>query len=106
MYPANTTYHRASSVSEAVQLLAGNEGAKALAGGHSLIPAMKLRMAAPAALVDIGHIAALRGIAASGDGLTIGALTTFRGDSVERPGEAARAASGGGHRRGGRPGGA
>ena len=77
MYPANTTYHRASSVSEAVQLLAGNEGAKALAGGHSLIPAMKLRMAAPAALVDIGHIAALRGIAASGDGLTIGALTTF-----------------------------
>ena len=77
MYPANTTYHRASSVSEAVQLLAGNEGAKALAGGHSLIPAMKLRMAAPAALVDIGHIEVLRGIAASGDGLTIGALTTF-----------------------------
>ena len=77
MYPAKTTYHRAGSVSEAVQLLAGNEGAKVLAGGHSLIPMMKLRLAAPAALVDIGHIAALKGITASGDGLTIGALTTF-----------------------------
>ena len=39
MYAAQTTYHRASSVSEAVQLLSGNEGAKVLAGGHSLIPA-------------------------------------------------------------------
>ncbi len=77
MYPANTTYHRAGSVSEAVQLLAANEGAKVLAGGHSLIPMMKLRLAAPAALVDIGHIAALRGITGGGDGLTIGALTTF-----------------------------
>ena len=43
MYPANTTYHRAGSVSEAVQLLAANEGAKVLAGGHSLIPMMKPR---------------------------------------------------------------
>ena len=77
MYPANTTYHRASSVSEAVQLLAANEGAKALAGGHSLIPMMKLRLATPAALVDIGRIEALKGIAVSGGGLSIGALTTF-----------------------------
>ena len=44
MYPAQTNYHRAGSVAEAVQLLAGNEGAKVLAGGHSLIPAMKLRL--------------------------------------------------------------
>ena len=58
-------------------MLAGNQGAKVLAGGHSLIPAMKLRLATPAALVDIGHIAALKGITASGDGLSIGALTTF-----------------------------
>ncbi len=76
MYPAQTTYHRAGSVSEAVQLLSANEGAKVLAGGHSLIPMMKLRLAAPAALVDIGHIATLKGISASGDGLSIGALTT------------------------------
>ncbi len=77
MYPANTTYHRAASVSEAVQLLAANEGAKVLAGGHSLIPMMKLRLAAPAALVDIGHIATLKGVTVVGDALSIGALTTF-----------------------------
>jgi carbon-monoxide dehydrogenase medium subunit len=77
MYPANTTYHRAGSVAEAVQLLAGNEGAKVLAGGHSLIPAMKLRLAMPSALVDIGHIEALKGITANGGALSIGALTTF-----------------------------
>ena len=76
MFPAHTTYHRAGSVSEAVQLLSGNEGAKVLAGGHSLIPLMKLRLAAPAMLVDIGRIEALKGITANGGGLSIGALTT------------------------------
>ena len=76
MYPAQTTYHRANSVAEAVQALAGNEDAKLLAGGHSLIPLMKLRLAAPAVLVDIGNIAALKGVTAEGDGLSIGALTT------------------------------
>ena len=76
MYAAQTTYHRASSVSEAVQLLSGNEGAKVLAGGHSLIPLMKLRLASPAVLVDIGRIEALKGIAANDGGLSIGALTT------------------------------
>ncbi len=76
MYAAQTTYHRAGSVAEAVELLAANEGAKLLAGGHSLIPLMKLRLAAPAMLVDIGRIGELKGIAASDDGLTIGALTT------------------------------
>lgn len=77
MFPANTNYHRAGSVAEAVQLLAANEGAKVLAGGHSLIPAMKLRLAAPEALVDIGHIDALRGISLEGGSLVIGALTNF-----------------------------
>ena len=77
MYPANTTYHRAGSVAEAVQLLAANEGAKVLAGGHSLIPAMKLRLALPETLVDIGHIEALRGVSLEGGSLVIGALTTF-----------------------------
>ena len=76
MYAAQTTYHRASSVSEAVQLLSGNEGAKVLAGGHSLIPLMKLRLASPAALVDIGRIEALKGISVGDGGLSIGALTT------------------------------
>ena len=76
MFPEHTTYHRASSVSEAVQLLSGNEGAKVLAGGHSLIPLMKLRLAAPATLVDIGRIEALKGIAVNDGGLSIGALTT------------------------------
>ena len=51
--------------------------AKVLAGGHSLLPAMKLRLAAPAALVDIGRIDSLKGITVSG-GATIGAGTTYR----------------------------
>ena len=76
MYPAQTTYHRASSVSEAVQLLSANEGAKILAGGHSLIPLMKLRLAAPETLVDIGRIEALKGITGGNGSVSIGALTT------------------------------
>ncbi len=76
MYPTQTTYHRATSVSEAVQLLANNEGAKVLAGGHSLIPMMKLRLASPDVLVDIGRIEEMKGISADGAGLSIGALTT------------------------------
>ena len=76
MYPAQTTYHRASSVAEAVQILSDNEGAKILAGGHSLIPLMKLRLAAPEALVDIGRIEALKGISGGDGTVTIGALTT------------------------------
>ena len=76
MYAAETTYHRASSVAEAVALLSANEGAKVLAGGHSLIPLMKLRLASPAALIDIGRIDALRGVSAGSGGIVIGALTT------------------------------
>ncbi len=76
MFPAQITYHRAGSVAEAVQLLSDNEGAKLLAGGHSLLPLMKLRLAAPAVLVDIGRIEALKGISAGDGGITIGALTT------------------------------
>jgi carbon-monoxide dehydrogenase medium subunit len=76
MYSANFDYHRATSLTDAQRLLASNPGAKLLAGGHSLIPLMKLRLAAPSAVVDIGRIAELRGIAKSGDGIRIGALTT------------------------------
>lgn len=76
MRPANFDYHRPGTVEEAVQLLANNDGAKALAGGHSLLPAMNLRLSTPNAIVDIGQIGALRGISAANGVLTIGALTT------------------------------
>ncbi len=76
MYSANFDYHRARSLSDAQRLLAANPGAKLLAGGHSLIPLMKLRLAAPSAVVDIGRIPELRGIARGGDSIRIGALTT------------------------------
>jgi carbon-monoxide dehydrogenase medium subunit len=70
-------YYRAGSVDEAVQLLGQNPDAKLLAGGHSLLPAMKLRLAAPSALIDIGRVEGLRGISTNG-GVTIGALTTYQ----------------------------
>ena len=76
MYSANFDYHRAKSLSDAQRLLAANPGAKLLAGGHSLIPLMKLRLASPTALVDIGRIPELRGISRSGDTVRIGSLTT------------------------------
>ena len=76
MYPADFDYHRARSITEAQQMLAANPGAKLLAGGHSLIPLMKLRLAAPPAVIDIGRIPELRGITTSGSTVRIGALTT------------------------------
>lgn len=76
MYSANFDYHRARTLADAQRLLAANPGAKLLAGGHSLIPLMKLRLATPPAVVDIGRIAELRGIARSGDTVRIGSLTT------------------------------
>jgi carbon-monoxide dehydrogenase medium subunit len=76
MYPADFDYHRPRSIAEAQQMLAANPGAKLLAGGHSLIPLMKLRLASPPAVIDIGRIPELRGISTSGSTLRIGALTT------------------------------
>jgi aerobic carbon-monoxide dehydrogenase medium subunit len=76
MYAAQFEYHRASSLSDARRLLAAHPGAKLLAGGHSLIPLMKLRLAAPPAVIDIGRIPELRGITVSGGTIRIGALTT------------------------------
>ena len=80
MNPSPFTYHRAGSVGEAIDLLREHEdaGVKLIAGGHSLLPVMKLRLAEPAHLIDIGGIAGLAGISAGTDGLTIGALTTHR----------------------------
>jgi aerobic carbon-monoxide dehydrogenase medium subunit len=74
MRPAEFTYHRPESVDEAVALL--DEDSRPLAGGHSLIPLLKLRFAAPSALVDLGRIPGLDGISENGGELTIGALAT------------------------------
>ena len=65
-----------NSVAEAQKLLADHPGSKLLAGGHSLIPLLKLRLSAPPALIDIGRIKDLKGVSSSGDALRIGALTT------------------------------
>lgn len=75
MFAPKFDYHRAGSVAEALQLLASQPDAKLLAGGHSLIPILKLRLAAPSALIDIGRIDALRGIGNGGGTIHIGALT-------------------------------
>jgi carbon-monoxide dehydrogenase medium subunit len=76
VFPEQFAYHRASSVDQALQLLEENPDAKIIAGGHSLLPAMKLRLAVPSALIDIGRIADLKGISVNG-GVTIGAMTTY-----------------------------
>jgi carbon-monoxide dehydrogenase medium subunit len=76
MYSAPFEYYRANSAAEAVQLLKAHPGAKLLAGGHSLLPQMKLRVAQPPALVDISRIGDLAGVKLDGDHLTIGAGTT------------------------------
>ena len=69
-------YHRAQSVADAAKLLASKEDAKLLAGGHTLIPTMKLRLASPKALVDLSRVAELKGIDRKGNALVIGAMTT------------------------------
>nr|KJR73877.1 MAG: carbon monoxide dehydrogenase [Thermoproteus sp. AZ2] len=78
MIPPSFEYYRAVSVEDAVRALAEDPGAKALAGGQSLIPLLKLRALAPTRLVDIGRIKELKYIAAEGEALRIGALTTHR----------------------------
>ena len=77
MIPAGFEYHAPRSVADAVKLL-GSLGpdAKLLAGGHSLLPMMKLRFATPSALVDLGKIPDLKGISQSGSEIRIGAMTT------------------------------
>ncbi len=76
MYSAPFEYFRASTLAEAVELLQAHPGAKLLAGGHSLLPQMKLRVSQPGALVDIGRVKELSGVNLSGGTLTIGAMTT------------------------------
>jgi aerobic carbon-monoxide dehydrogenase medium subunit len=76
MYAPDFDYYRAASVAEASALLRKHPGAKLLAGGHSLIPLLKLRLAAPSALIDIGRIDSLRGVSVTDGTVRIGALTT------------------------------
>ena len=76
MYTPEFDYHKAGSVAEAIELLGSHPDARLLAGGHSLIPLMRLRLARPATLIDIGGVAELKGISINGDTIRIGALTT------------------------------
>ena len=77
MIPGSFDYHRPKSVQEAVGLLAKlGDDSRLLAGGHSLIPAMKLRLATPTSLIDLAGIADLKGIRAEGNEIVIGAMTT------------------------------
>ncbi len=76
MYSSSFQYFRPKTVAEASQLLKKHKDARVLAGGHSLLPAMKFRLANPTALVDIGAIKGLSGIKAQGKALRIGATTT------------------------------
>jgi aerobic carbon-monoxide dehydrogenase medium subunit len=79
MFPTEFDYHAPATLDEALRLLAGGDGSvKVLAGGQSLLPTMKMRLASPATLVDIGRIPALRGIREDGDAVVIGATTTYR----------------------------
>lgn len=84
MFPNQFEYHRPGTVQEVVKHLQDNPDAKIIAGGHSLLPAMKLRLALPSALVDLGGVSGLTGISVNG-GVVIGAMTTYQDlrDSAE-----------------------
>ena len=77
MIPAEFDYVAPASLEEAIQALVdGGEDAKLLAGGHSLLPLMKLRFAAPSLLVDLRKVDGLRGVSREDGGFRIGAMTT------------------------------
>jgi carbon-monoxide dehydrogenase medium subunit len=76
MIPGPFSYHRPASIADAVKLLSTLDEARPLAGGHSLIPMMKLRLSTPEHLIDLHGIGALKGVRRDGDKLIIGAMTT------------------------------
>jgi carbon-monoxide dehydrogenase medium subunit len=76
MYPASFEYHRPKNLKDALELLRKTKDAKLLAGGHSLLPAMKLRVSSPAALIDLGRVKGLQGIKVGKSSIKIGALTS------------------------------
>jgi aerobic carbon-monoxide dehydrogenase medium subunit len=75
MIPAQFEYEVAESVEHAIELLGAREDPKLLAGGQSLLPLMKLRLARPATLIDLGRVSELAGVRDGGDHLAIGAMT-------------------------------
>ena len=93
MWPKPFDYVRAGSIEEAITMLNKREDAKLLAGGHSLLPAMKLRLAEPATLVDIGQCG-LNQITDKGHGLVIGALATHATIAANTNGALSQAAAG------------
>jgi len=76
MIPASFDYHRPSTLAEALALLGQSEDCKVLAGGHSLVPAMKLRLAQPKSVIDIGRIAELNYIRERNGQIVLGAMVT------------------------------
>ena len=78
MIPASFDYVRAASLRDALTVLAAGDGTKVIAGGHSLLPMMRFRLAQPARLVDVGGIEELRGVSEYRRGARIGATTTYR----------------------------
>ena len=84
MIPASFEYKRASSIDEALSMLEGSgDDAKLLAGGHSLLPLMKLRLATPTTLVDVGRLRELSYVRDEGDVVAIGALTCHHDVSTD-----------------------
>lgn len=84
MIPASFDYVRAVSVRDALNSLAAGDGSKILAGGHSLLPMMRFRLAQPPRLVDVSDLAELRAIVEHRKGVRIGATTTYR-DLLDSP---------------------
>jgi len=85
MFPAAFDYHRVDSIDETIALLHEHgDDAKLVAGGQSLLPLMKFRLAAPSVLIDIGRVAELRGVRDAGDTLVAGAATTHQ-DVLDDP---------------------
>ena len=76
MIPSTLEYTKATSIDEAIAAV--QAGARPLAGGQSLLPMMRLRLAAPGAVVDLGGIAELVGVCEDGDEIAVGAMTTHR----------------------------
>jgi len=85
MIPAPFDYFRPRPLDEALSMLTNHEDAKVLAGGHSLIPAMKLRLAQPKTIIDIGRVADLNFIREADGRIVIGALATLQSSRTRSP---------------------